>query len=460
MLQLNSVHTTAVVLTAGLVALCRPAAALPHPHSGPMMNAVKSKGVHVQATFETPVVAYTAPQTHAWFSQVFNPGTGPLVLTASLSGDGTTPKCPGTCGGAPGPGGCPHLNHSLSCGMARVSTDHGRSWQVLEGWPGADEIIPLPSPGGGPTNGTFLSLPYRLTLNVSDGNRTATSINGYSRLDGHGTLTHTAGDDTVIHWTAPNGTVWPEAIVHTGTVIPRRDGSLLTTLYGHGSGPYRNWSAHSAVFFAISRDGGRHWQGVADIPWQAPYGEHSDGPAEPNTARLPNGTLWCVFRSDAMQNFWSAQSDDDGLSWHSVRMLDFAWSVRPQLRVTSQGMLVLTGGRPGIDLWASADVGATWTRFNIAAEHNRLLGGGDPALLYDPQVVNVTSPHVPRALPEPETSSYTGLTEAADGSLVLSYDRLANGWKDRIWAANGTLLPGCWGDADRVFTMRLTLTAQ
>ena len=34
---------------------------------------------------------------------------------------------------------------------------------------------------------------------------------------------------------------------------------------------------------------------------------------------------------------------------------------------------------------------------------------------------------------------------------------LANGWKDRTWLKNGTLAPGCWGSADVLFSMRVTL---
>ena len=105
----------------------------------------------------------------------------------------------------------------------------------------------------------------------------------------------------------------------------------------------------------------------------------------------------------------------------------------------------------GINLWASADHGLTFTRFNLAAEHNRQVSaaGNSTLLRYDAQVVNADGPKAGRALPEPETSSYTGLAEAADGALVICYDRIANGWKGP---------PGVWGDFDAMFTMRATLT--
>ena len=53
-----------------------------------------------------------------------------------------------------------------------------------------------------------------------------------------------------------------------------------------------------------------------------------------------------------------------------------------------------------------------------AVEHNRQVT--DDTLKYDAQVVNANGPKAGRALPEPETSSYTGLAEAADGALVIS----------------------------------------
>ena len=110
------------------------------------------------------------------------------------------------------------------------------------------------------------------------------------------------------------------------------------------------------------------------------------------------------------------------------------------------GIVVLTGGRPGINLWASADEGISWERFNLAEVHNGLVA--NTSLQYDAQVVNASGPRDHTALPTPQTSSYTGLVEADDGALVVSYDRIANGWHGP---------PGIWGDADTLFTMRVAL---
>jgi|EP01043_Picozoa_sp_COSAG02_P077234 hypothetical protein len=165
-----------------------------------------------------------------------------------------------------------------------------------------------------------------------------------------------------------------------------------------------------------------------------------------------NGELLTVFRSDSTSFFWTTKSTDEGRTWELAKPLGgpkpFAWSVKPRLRVLASGIVVLSGGRPGIDLWASADHGFTFTRYNLAAEHN--LRVSDNSLKYDAQVVRADGPKAGRAVPEPQTSSYTGLAEAADGALVVSYDRIANGWRGP---------PGVWGNFDAMFTMRVRLQA-
>ena len=57
---------------------------------------------------------------------------------------------------------------------------------------------------------------------------------------------------------------------------------------------------------------------------------------------------------------------------------------------------------------------------------------------------NASSPHYSSA-----TTAYTGLTSLDDETLLLSYDRLANGWKGP---------PGQLGDSDKVFTMTVKIT--
>jgi len=133
----------------------------------------------------------------------------------------------------------------------------------------------IPGADGGATNGTFVSLPYRVTVDTTT-NRTATSTGSYGRIDAAGAYTHDPSRDFHAEWTIPaeSSVRWPSVLVHSGTVVRLRDGSHLTTMYGHGNGSYRSWSVHSATYFVHSTDSGRTWSLVSNasiIPWQPAY---------------------------------------------------------------------------------------------------------------------------------------------------------------------------------------------
>eukprot|EP01048_Picozoa_sp_COSAG05_P023524 COSAG05_NODE_5133_length_1256_cov_1.471910_1_plen_292_part_01 len=249
-------------------------------------------GAVVTANFEHPVIVHVAEDTHAWFSAILDPQTGPLVVSCSLGGDGTSPKCPGTCAGTPAGGGqCPKVNRSsVPCSLTKISTNGGKSWSELPGWAGANEILPLGS------NGSFVTLPYRVIVDFNatssaPANTTATSVNSYGLIDAGGHYTHTRSSATSVdfkmRWAIPpssSNTTWPSTLVHSGSVVQLKDGSHLTTMYGHGSGAYRHWNRHPAVFFVHSTDSGRSWMLRSLVPWQSAFGASSDGPGEPTTA--------------------------------------------------------------------------------------------------------------------------------------------------------------------------------
>jgi hypothetical protein len=328
-----------------------------------------------------------------------------------------------------------------------LSTNGGRSWSLFDNWSkfSPNEVLPY-------GNGTFATLPYGLTVDYST-NKTASGFGQVARID------RKTGEYRVLSsfestWRVPADVkfAWPYRLVHSGSVVLLTDGSALTTCYGHGAGIYRKWSTMSSVYFVRSNDRGRTWTALARIPWVPAMGKSADGPGEPSTARLADGRILCIFRSDATQYYWSTYSSDEGATWSVAAPMatpagveSDAWSVKPRLRVLRSGLVVLSGGRPGLFVWVSASGGATFDRFNLAAVHNAAVH--DPALRFDAQVVNVSSPFDGRALPEPATSSYTGLAEASDGALVISYDRLSNGWN--------ASRPGCWGNCDTVFTLRV-----
>jgi hypothetical protein len=119
------------------------------------------------------------------------------------------------------------------------------------------------------------------------------------------------------------------------------------------------------------------------------------------------------------------------------------WSVQPRLARLGNGALVLTCGRPGIFLWLCTDgKGEKWEALNLGAHHNKCTehqphrfseafckgkSDGDPAI----------------------STTYTGIMPWKSDGLIVTYDRLANGWSGA---------PGPNGDFDRVFSVALKVS--
>jgi len=229
----------------------------------------------VTATFEPPVVVHKSfDGQHAWFSSLTDPEDPQhdLLLSMSLGGDGTP---------------CPPPNRTQNCSMTLLSSDGGKSWDPFQDWSrfSPNEVLPL-------QNGSFLTLPYRLTVDYTT-NTTASSSDGVATIDPDGQYRYLSRQRTEWH-VDPNGDIrWPFTLVHSGSVVKLKDGSHLTTLYGHGSGVYRKWSQHAAVYFVRSSDKGRSWHLMATVPWQPAMGSSADGPGEPSS-----GTGRHRFRSN------------------------------------------------------------------------------------------------------------------------------------------------------------------
>ena len=101
----------------------------------------------VTATFEPPVVVHKSYDgQHAWFASLTDPQNPQhdLLLSMSLGGDGTP---------------CPPPNRTQNCSMTLLSSDGGKSWDPFQDWSrfSPNEVLPL-------QNGSFLTLPYRLTV--------------------------------------------------------------------------------------------------------------------------------------------------------------------------------------------------------------------------------------------------------------------------------------------------------
>jgi hypothetical protein len=84
--------------------------------------------------------------------------------------------------------------------------------------------------------------------------------------------------------------------------------------------------------------------------------------------------------------------------------------VQPSLAVLSDGMVVLSGGRPGLFAWFNRDgTGTNWVGVDLKTHHNN------------------TTPREQMG-PLERTSSYSELVALDDTHLLCIYDRIPHGW--------------------------------
>ena len=193
----------------------------------------------------------------------------------------------------------------------------------------------------------------------------------------------------------------------------------------------------------------------------------SSGPNEHDITQLADGRVLVVFRLDSNTGLFAALSSDNATSWHPPWPTG-AWAVDPKLAALPGGLIALSSGRPGVGFWvtsfANGATAPTWEFTNVNAAHNR--GVQAPTLRYpatDATIrdVNCTGdypgaaggcPGDCTACPGPRTSTaYTDLHVMDDDSVLLVYDRLANGWA-------GPRNSGPEGlGTDAIFTMAITV---
>ena len=80
--------------------------------------------------------------------------------------------------------------------------------------------------------------------------------------------------------------------------------------------------------------------------------------------------------------FLAATSTNGGRSWTKAAPLPVDMlSSQPKATVLGNGALLVTAGRPGLDLWISVDgFGVSWERFSLPLIHNKLVASeGKPA---------------------------------------------------------------------------------
>lgn len=237
---------------------------------------------------------------------------------------------------------------------------------------------------------------------------------------------------TVTGWPRPPGSLDPNlglgGFVFNGQTVRLNDGGYLATLYGYFEGDKRY-----SLVAAVSEDG-VHWKvrsTVADDKCKLPG---TEGPCEAALCRLKDGRLMCVYRMGGGASYGQSYSSDEGRTWSEpASMGDGVAAVQPSLAVMPDGVIVLSGGRPGVNVWFNVDgAGKDWQPLHLPGHHNAChpeepinnpTGGGD-------------------------SSAYTEVVALDDTNLLYMYDRIPHGW---------AAIPEGSAETNSVWVMRLGL---
>ena len=142
-------------------------------------------------------------------------------------------------------------------------------------------------------------------------------------------------------------------------VLPDKSIVALTYPYYHRSQPTPFTSAASYR----STDSGRSWRKTGHILYNEPD-RRRDGFTEPALELLPNGDLLGVLRTtdgNGVGPMYLTRSTDIGVTWSAPKAFTET-GVLPRLLQLENGVLVLSSGRPGVDLRFSTDNGETWSQ--------------------------------------------------------------------------------------------------
>ena len=153
------------------------------------------------------------------------------------------------------------------------------------------------------------------------------------------------------------------------SIVERRDGSLVALTAGWFKSdttpcPYGRGRAYSRTYVCESADRGQTWRYLTTIGYDQ---IGSEGYNEGSMRPLPSGEWLAVMRTGNEKDFkcqdnpimWSV-SKNEGRTWTKPQRTGLEGAY-PSLAVLSDGLLVLSYGRPGAMIAFSADGGRTWT---------------------------------------------------------------------------------------------------
>ena len=157
-------------------------------------------------------------------------------------------------------------------------------------------------------------------------------------------------------------------IIWWGDMHLAGDGSVIAGIYpGFRLRDDGTADPKDGVFFYRSTDAGRSWKIQGRIPYQPdlaadPKGAERMGFTEPAYEILSDGTFLCVLRTTdglGIGPMYASHSSDLGRTWSKPELIA-PFGVLPKLLKLENGVVVLSSGRPGVQLRFTTD-GKVWS---------------------------------------------------------------------------------------------------
>ena len=350
---------------------------------------------------------------HFWFPSLHRVGEETLVCAVIRSDDVAQGKWPADLFISQDAGSSWRPDQSIdSYGHTSIRCDESSTLMMpYELWPLA------------PGDNKNCAAPGNMLTITSDGSL-GVEVRDVQFCDFPAPLTGYHGDELFLH--------------HTGNLLRLPRGSLLTMLYGRFEG-----SEDLNTFAVGSDDGGFTWRYRGTVAGGSAALGAPEGPNEADVQLMDNGDLLCVYRVSDSWDFHKSYSQDEGRTWSQPQRMEGMWSVQPRLARLGNGAVVLTGGRPGLFAFLCADgKGEEWEKVNLAMHHNQLI---------EPEEQRFSDAFCKAEKKEDPaiSSSYTAVMLLGDDGLIVTYDRLGNGWSGA---------PGPHGEVDRVVSVVLKVS--
>lgn len=215
-------------------------------------------------------------------------------------------------------------------------------------------------------------------------------------------------DDELLRYSV-NGTM---PLPWWGSMKQGEDGTLIGVFYPTYYTNNRGEVLVGGVSTYLSKDNGKKWKLQNKIHYQIDGKDYNDfiytgkdeGWAEPSMEILNDGTLYCVLRSGIRNPMFCTFSKDNGMHWSYPEIVT-PNGVSPQLQLLGNGVLVMTSGRPGVQLRFCVDGdGKIWTEPIEMMEYETYEGGDYSQFVY-----------------QWETCGYTSLLEVDKNTFYMVY---------------------------------------